>query len=501
MRKSLKIELGTGMDTNKKTNKNAIYNTIKSVSSIIYPLITFPYISRILLEENVGKINFGNSIISYFSLIASLGVTTYAIRECSKVKDNKEQLEKTASEIYSLNIVSTLISYFVLSVLLIVARPLANYRALICVQSTVILFATLGADWINTTMEDFRYITLRTISMQVISLVLMFAFVRKPEDYIIYAVISVLATSGANLVNIFYRRRYFDLHFVTSMNVGKHLKPIMVLFSISISQIIYTNSDKTILGLIKGDAEVGLYSTSVSIYNIVNSMVASIAWVVIPQLSDAFAKKDYDKINNKVKYALNFIVVLGLPCFCGLEVIARELIIAISGESFAAAAMSLRILGYALLCSFIGGWLGNITMIPAGKEKICLISSTIGASVNIVLNLFLIPIWGLNAAAATTVISELMSVLILAPNFDKNIHIDDKLKILGSPILGSAGIVAIGMVVRNIMVIPWMVTVVTIVVSVIWYVAVLIILKNEFFMSIIQPLFNRFRRMLSNGIE
>ena len=189
-------------------NSNAVFNTLKSIFSVIYPLITFPYISRVLMTDNVGKINFGNSIVSYVSLIASLGVTTYAVRECSRVRDNRDELSKTASEILSINLMSTLVAYLGLAVVLVVAKPLENYRKLICIQSTAVLFATLGADWLNTTMEDFKFIAIRTVSMQIISLLLMFIFVRKPEDYIIYAVISVVASSGANVVNIFYRRRY-----------------------------------------------------------------------------------------------------------------------------------------------------------------------------------------------------------------------------------------------------------------------------------------------------
>ena len=124
-------------------NKNAMFNTIKSISGIIYPLITFPYISRVLMAENVGKINFGNSIVSYFSLIASLGVTTYAVRECSKVREDRQLLSKTASQILSINVFSMLIAYMALAVTFVFARSLDNYRTLICIQSAVILFTTL----------------------------------------------------------------------------------------------------------------------------------------------------------------------------------------------------------------------------------------------------------------------------------------------------------------------------------------------------------------------
>ena len=371
---------------NSNINKNVIFNTVKSAFSIIYPLIAFPYISRVLMTDNVGKVNFGSSVISYFSLIASLGVTTYAVRECSRVRDDREQLGKTAGEILSINLVSTAIAYLALIVVLLFAEPLENYRLLICIQSASILFTTLGADWLNTAMEDFKFIALRTVSMQILSLLLMFIFVRKQEDYLLFAIISVVASSGANIVNIFYRRKYCQTRLTWKMGIRRHLAPILLLFSLILSQTIYTNSDMTILGLVKGDYQVGLYSTSVKIYNLVNTMVASIAWVVMPQLSAGFARKDYKEINKLLKYSMNFILVLGIPCVCGIEIIAPQLIHVIAGEAYVDAALSLRLLGIALMCSFISGWIGNMTMLPAGKEKICLWSSVVSAMVNIVLN-------------------------------------------------------------------------------------------------------------------
>ena len=229
---------------NSNINKNVIFNTVKSAFSIIYPLIAFPYISRVLMTDNVGKVNFGSSVISYFSLIASLGVTTYAVRECSRVRDDREQLGKTAGEILSINLVSTAIAYLALIVVLLFAEPLENYRLLICIQSASILFTTLGADWLNTAMEDFKFIALRTVSMQILSLLLMFIFVRKQEDYLLFAIISVVASSGANIVNIFYRRKYCQTRLTWKMGIRRHLAPILLLFSLILSQTIYTNSDR-----------------------------------------------------------------------------------------------------------------------------------------------------------------------------------------------------------------------------------------------------------------
>lgn len=475
--------------------KNAVFNTIKTVFGIIYPLITFPYISRVLKAENVGKINFGNSIVSYFSLAASLGVATYAIRECSKVKENRDDLSKTASQILSINVFSTLFSYIALIITLIFAKSLQNYRLLICIQSSTILFSTLGADWLNTAMEDFRYITIRTIAFQILSLVLMFIFVRKPEHYILYAIISVVASSGSNILNIFYRKKYCTTKFTLDLNLKKHLPPIMLLFSMLLAQTIYTSSDTTILGLIKGDVEVGLYSTSVKIYNIVNQMVASVAYVVMPQLAAGFAKNDYDEINKLLKYALNFIIVLGLPCLVGINAITKEIIYVIAGEEYLRATTSLHILTIALLFSFIGGWFSNMTLLPSGREKVCLYSCAISSTVNIILNFILIPYYGLNAAAFTTMLAELIGIIFVSRFLDPNIHIDGLTEMLKGPILGCACIFIVSIIVKMFVNSYYLITIITIVLSILVYALILYITKNEFFLEMLKPFVSRIKNI------
>lgn len=473
---------------------NTVFNTIKTVFGIIYPLITFPYISRVLMAENVGKVNFSNSIVSYFSLIASLGVTTYAIRECAKVRDNRQELETTASQIFSINLVSTLVAYLALAVTLMVARPLDNYRTLICIQSITLLFTTLGADWLNTAMEDFRYIAIRTIGMQLLSLVLMFLFVRRPEDYLIYAIISVVASSGANVINVFYRRKFCSTRFTFQMDIKKHLPPILLLFSMTFSQIIYTNSDVTIIGLMRSDFEVGLYSTAVKIYHLVNTVIASIAWVVMPQIAAGFSRKDYHEINRLLKYAVNFIIVLGLPCIVGINVLAEPIIHLMAGEEFLGAAKALHILTLTLLFSLIGGCIGNMTMIPSGREKLCLLSSCISALINLILNILLIPRFGFCAAAATTATAEFIGMAIMLKCIDRKIRIYGFAEMIKAPAIGSAAIAVISVIIRSMLHSYNLAAVVSVIASMVAYGACLLIFKNEFALSFLKPIWNKMKR-------
>lgn len=481
------------MEEQKSLKKNTIYNSVKSIFSIIYPLITFPYISRVLMVENVGKVNFGSSIVSYFSLVASLGVSTYAIRECSRVKDNREQLSRTASQIFSINIVSTIIAYLALILTMIIAKPLKDYHLLICIQSASILFTTLGADWINTAMEDFRYITARTVGMQLVSLVLMFIFVHSPEHYHAYAFISVLASSGANIINIFYHRKFCNIRFTLHMKMEKHFPRIMLLFSLMLSQTIYTNSDQTILGLIRGDYEVGLYSTAVKIYNIVNTIVASVAWVVMPQLSSEFAAKNYKKINELLKYSLNFIIVIGIPCIVGLNVITKELIYVIAGEEYLPAGIALHILSIALLLSFVGGWIGNMMMLPSGREKVSLIACIVAAITNVALNFILIPKWGLYGGATTTAIAELIGLIINSRYVEKEIKVNGLVEMLKAPLVGAAEIVVISFIVKHLFDSCFAIAIVTIIGSVFVYGGTLLLMNNQFVLGFVAPFIKRIK--------
>lgn len=459
--------------------KNTLYNIIKSCSTVVFPLITFPYISRVLLTDNVGKVNFSNSVVSYFSLIASLGITTYAVRECSKVKHDKNKLSTVASEILSINVCTTVIAYLALFITLAVARPLESYRALIVIQSMTILFATLGADWLNTTMEDFRFVTIRTFLFQLLSLILMFVFVRTPDDYIKYACITVISSSGGNIVNIFYRRRYCKTFFTKCMKLKQHLPPIILLFAMILAQQVFVNSDTTILGIIRGDYEVGLYSTSVKIYNIISTLMTSVAWVVMPQLSYSFAKKDYDKVNSLLKYVIGFTATLGLPCVMGMGILAPQIIEIIAGPAYADAAISLRILAVAMAFSLVWGIVMNMILLPSRADKPCLLACVVSAIVNIVANVIFIPNYGFAAAATTTAVSQIVGLIICLPYVDKRVKFQKKFSILFGPVVGTAFMTGYLVFCVNFFSGLWTTTIISFVGSVFIYFILQIILKNE----------------------
>lgn len=463
--------------------RNAFFNVLKNVSSILFPLITFPYISRVLLPENVGKINFCLSFVSFFSVIATLGIYTYAIRECSKVRDDSIKFNKIANQIYSINILTTIFAYSLLFIIVCSFSELESYRTIIIFQSASILAITLGADWINTAFEDFKFITYRTLFFQVFSLVLMFIFVHQPNDYMLFVYICLISNIGVAVTNIFYRKKYCKLKFI--WNIYKeidwklHCRPILYLFVMILSQTVFNSVDSTMLGIICGEYEVGIYSTACKISNLINQMVASILFVVIPRLSFYFSKNDYESVNILLRKILGFLITFGLPCAIGCFLLSNDIILLVAGVSYEAASPVLKILMIGFIISLFGGnFLGNVILLSSGKEYYYMIVCLITAFVNVIGNYIVIPKFGVIGASSITSLCSFCIFLLLLVKIDKSIKIRNIHRLLISPIVGTALIIIIYFLCKefiNIFVRLFL----TILISAISYIIILFLLKNE----------------------
>lgn len=269
----------------KSLGLNAVLNGIKQCCSIIFPLITFPYISRVLGNDGYGKYSFSYSVTNYFILLAALGIYTYAIREGAKVRDDQKEVDKFCSQVFSINVCSAAISLLLLSIMVFCLPKFSGYKAYIFIQSTAIIMAVIGTDWVNGIFEDYFYITVRYIAVQCVCLIAMFVFVRKPEDIIPYCIISVLATNGGNLINVFYVRKYAKIRFTFDMDLKRHLVSLLILFVNSIAISIYVNSDITMLGFFESDAQVGVYSFASKIYNLLKQLINAVIVVSVPRIA------------------------------------------------------------------------------------------------------------------------------------------------------------------------------------------------------------------------
>lgn len=392
---------------NKSIVKNTFIYMIRILSSMFFPLITFPYISRVLSPDGVGKYNFSTSVISYFSLLAGLGIGTYAVREGAKVRDDREKLEKIAQELFTINLLSSITSYIIF---LFVINIVPNFReniSLLLILSLALPLSTLGTEWIFSIYEDYSYITIRSVSFQIISLILMFLFVKNQKDVNIYASITVFANVGSNIFNYLHAEKYFKHKISLRKRTICHLKPIFILFAAAVASQIYVNSDTVMLGFLKGNYDVGIYAAATKIYNIVRSLLTAFITVITPRLSYYYGKKkencDYYKLFNS---ALNMYMAIIVPAAIGIFLVSSQSILLLSGKDYLFATKPLRLLAIALIFSTSGSFVANTVLIVTGQEKNIFIATVVGAIVNLGLNFIFIPLYSYIGAAMTTLLAE-----------------------------------------------------------------------------------------------
>lgn len=392
---------------NKSLKKNAILNVIKTACTIFFPLITFPYISRILLPEGIGKVNFANSIVSYFGIISSLGISSYATREASKVRDNKLELSKFVKEILILNICSSALAYTLLFISLIFIPKFTEYRILICICSSTLLLSTLGIDWFYSALEEFKYITIRSITFQIISLILLFSLVHNKEDYLKYAAISVISSAGSNILNLIHSRHYINIFNKSKISILKHIKPILILFVSSIAINIFTSLDTSMLGFLSDNAQVGYYSAASKIIRMIRDLFPAVFTVLFARLSFYVSNDDTSSLEDLTTKTLNLIFFFSLPMFTGINILMPSIVNLLCGKEFLSSITTARILSLLLIISSYSGFLGGQLLIALNKEKIymwCMITASL---TDVALNYIFIPLYGANGAAFATIITEI----------------------------------------------------------------------------------------------
>ena len=392
---------------------NAVLNMIRKGSAILFPIITFSYASHKLGADGMGMYSFSNSVISYLLLFAGLGISTYAVREGQKYRNENESLKQFICEVYTINFVFTIISYVILGILLLVWSKLAGYREILLILSISIMLTTLGADWINTLLEDYLFITVRFIVVQLFCLIILLVMVKGPEDILRYAVIGMLSSAGGNILNIIHIRRKIHFHLTLKPYFKKHLPPMLTLFSNSLAIKIYVLADVTILGVYMANKDVGYYTAASKIYTSVKEMLNALIFVTVPRFSYYISHNNKEEYRHSYIEVYNGIVTLILPCIIGLTFQADNILYYLGGADYIQGSEALQILSLAMFFAVSACLFSQSILIPYKQEKYFLRATIVSAITNIVLNFVLIPRLGINAAALTTLISEAIVCIML----------------------------------------------------------------------------------------
>lgn len=401
------------MNYNIKSLKiNAALNGMRQGLNFLYPIITFPYISRVLSVNSVGIYNFSNTYISYFMLIAALGISTYAVREGAKYRENLSYMNEFASQIFTINILTTIISYILLFLTLVIFKNLSQYYDCILVLSLQIFFTTIGTEWIYTIYEDYAYITIRSIFFKVLSLILLFTLVRNKNDYLAYAWVTIFASVGSNILNFVHVKNLLSIKIIKNVNLRYHLKPILIIFLSSVAITLYVSSDTTVLGIIKGNHAVGVYSTATKIYAIVVQLMAAVVIVTIPRLSMLFGKKRIQEYQKVLGSLIELVIIIILPSATGLFMLSKEVVVIIGSDKYIQSSIPLKILAVAMIFSILNTIVSNCILIPMKKEiKLFYVNLFVGI-LNVTINIVLIPYLSYIAAAITTMLCESIGLIL-----------------------------------------------------------------------------------------
>lgn len=390
----------------KSITLNFMMNALLTMSSFIFPLITFPYVSRVLGPAGTGKVSFATSVISYFAMFAQLGIPTYGIRACAKVRDHKEELSRTVQELVIINAITSVLTYIVFFAALFFVPKMAQDKPLFLICSATIFFNLIGMEWLYKGLEQYSYITIRSILFKLVALVLMFVFVLEKQDYVIYGAITIVASVGSNIFNLINVHKYISMKPVGGYQLKKHLKAVSVFLAMSVATTIYTHLDVAMLGFMTTDEEVGYYNAAVRIKTILVSLVTSLGTVLLPRASyyiEHGLKEEFLRITKK---ALNFVWVIAPPMMLYFMIYAKEGIFFLSGDAYVDAILPMQIIMPTLLFIGLTNIMGIQMLVPMGKEKTVLYSEIAGAIVDLILNWILIPKMGAAGAAIGTLVAE-----------------------------------------------------------------------------------------------
>jgi len=372
----------------------------------MFPLITFPYAARILQPQGIGRIQFSAGIISYFVMFAGLGIGTYGIRETAKKRDDKQELLKVTKELFVLNLIPTFVAYILFFISLFFVSKFNNYRNLLLIYSSTILFTTLGIEWFYSGLEQYAYITIRQFAFQVCSIILLFIFVRQKEDILKYVAISVFANVGANTCNFIHSRKYIQWLLPVKLELFRHWKPVFLVFGMRVAASLYVALDTTLLGFLSGDVQVGYYESANKMARIIVSLITCVIAVMLPRLSYFVEKNDKEAFDNLLKQSFDILLLFSLPMATGLFFLRSNIVQIISGSRFLPAAPVMGILAPLVLVIPLSSFMGNQIFLPLGKENISFYAMFTGAFINILLSIILIKKYGAFGAAFASLIAE-----------------------------------------------------------------------------------------------
>lgn len=472
----------------KSIAKNYIYNLIYQMLTIILPLATTPFLSRILGAESIGIYGYTISIVTYFVLFGTLGISMYGQREIAYNAEDKEKRSKAFWEIIVIRTITLSISILLFYFIYGKSGEYAFYYRILIIQLVANLF---DISWLFQGIEEFDKTVVRNLIVKLMSLILIFIVIKTPDDLWKYFLITVGAELIGNGTIWLYLPKYIKKVKIKNLTLKKHIKPVISLFIPQIAIQIYTVLDKTMIGTIAKDmVEVGFYEQAQKVVKAALLVTNALQIVMNSRIANSYATKNKEEIKESIRISMNFVWFLTIPMMFGLIAIADKFVPWYYGEGFDGVTPILIATAPILVAIGLNGITGIQYLVQIGKQNIFTISVTIGAIVNVILNLILIYFFKGVGAAVASVIAEFTILGVQLKYFKEQYSVIEILKLSVKCFI--SGIIMFGIIKLISFYLPVSIinTIIEIVVGAIIYIGVLIILRYQFLKDIVNLIKN-----------
>ncbi len=474
----------------KNIKLNYVYNLIYQVLILILPLITTPYLSRILGAENIGIYGFTLSISSYFILFGSLGISMYGQREIAYVQDDVVKRTKTFYEILFVRFITMFISMVLFALFFCIKGNFVVYYRLLLLE---LVANTLDISWFFQGMEEFKKTVSRNLVVKILSVVCIFAFVKEASDLYIYFIIYVLSLLIGNLSLWLYLPKFIKNCKLSDINMKRHLLPIISMFVPQIAIQIYTVLDKTMIGVILNDmVEVGYYEQAQKIVKIILSVVTAMGIVMVPRISNLYKKNDKKQISNYLSKIFNFVWFLASPLLFGLIAVSSKVVPWFFGIEFEKVIYLICILAFLIYAIGFNNVIGVQYLISTNNEKVFTKSVIFGAIINFILNIIFIKLFGAIGACISSVIAEtsilIYQIVYISKNkdFEVKIIFNNCYKYIFAAIIMCFVTYLVGYRMQPVI----LTTVIQVIVGGLTYFILLIIFRDQFLLKYLKQILN-----------
>ena len=387
--------------------KNFAYKSVLTLSTYLINFITFPYVARVLGVERIGLVNFVDNTVNYFLLFATMGVGLLGVREIAAVKEDKKRRDQVYSSMLALNLLFTLVSLGIYLLCISTIPKLCQYDELFYIGTAKILFTVFLVEWFFTGVENFRYITLRSILIKVLYIISVFLFVRDTSDYRLYFILTVGVVVLNALINQLYIRKFVRVRW-NNIQLFKYLKQNVTLGIYTLMSSMYLTFNVMYLGLVSDNTEVGYYTTAFKLYSVLLGFFTAFTSVMLPRMSSLLANGENARFQELVDRSCSVVATFCIPLILYGIILAPQIIYTLSGPEYEGAIFPMRIIMPAAFAVGMAQVLAIQILMPMKKDRVLLMASIIGAIVSLLINLLVVPYVASVGSAVVLLCSEMV---------------------------------------------------------------------------------------------